>query len=61
MWYFTLYNRIMTNQYFNQQQYNQASRQTLDQILKKTMIYSFEGIKYLAAFIKSMWQMVLGK
>jgi hypothetical protein len=51
----------MTNQYFNQQQYNQASRQTLDQILKKTMIYSFEGIKYLAAFIKSMWQMVLGK
>lgn len=51
----------MTNQYFTQQQYNQASRQSLDQILKKVVIYSLEGIKFVAAFIGSMWKMVVGK
>ena len=51
----------MTNQYFNQQQYNQTTRQSLNQIIKKIMIYTVEAIKFLAAFVKSMWQMVLGK
>ncbi len=51
----------MTNQYFSQQQYNKATRQTLDQVVKAAFVYVYEGIKWLANFIGSMFKMYLGK
>ena len=47
--------------YYNQQDFNKVSGQSIQTMLKKLPIYTYEIIKWLIDFIKQMYKMVVGK
>lgn len=52
----------MTNtSMFNQYEANRRGSQTAQNILNKSIIAFFEVIKFLFAFIGSMWRQFIGK
>jgi len=53
--------QILMANYYNQQDLNKLSGQSIQTILKKIPIYTYEIVKWLIDFVKQMYKMVVGK